>query len=58
MTREKVNLREGRSVRSTLLKKIPPGAEITVIGTFDSYREEAEDGNYYIYLVLRNAKLL
>ena len=35
-----------------------PGAEITVIGTFDTYREEAEDGNYYIYLVLRNARLL
>ena len=32
-----------------------PGAEITVIGTFDCYKEE-HDGNYYIYLVLRNAK--
>ena len=35
-----------------------PGADITVIGTFDSYREDAEDGNYYLYLVLRNASLL
>jgi hypothetical protein len=32
-----------------------PGAEITVVGTFDSYKEEV-DGNYYIYLVLRNAR--
>ncbi len=31
-----------------------PGAEITVVGTFDSYKEEA-GGNYYVYLVLRNA---
>ena len=35
-----------------------PGAEITVLGTFDSYREDAGNGNYYVYLVLRNAKLL
>ncbi len=32
-----------------------PGTEITVVGTFDSYKEEV-DGNYYIYLVLRNAR--
>ncbi len=31
-----------------------PDTEITVIGTFDSYKEE-HDGNYYIYLVLRKA---
>ncbi len=31
-----------------------PGEEITVIGTFDTYKEE-HDGNFYIYLVLRNA---
>lgn len=31
-----------------------PGSEITVVGTFDSYKEEV-DGNYYIYLVLKNA---
>ncbi len=35
-----------------------PGEEITVIGTFDTYTEDAGDGNYYIYLVLRNARLL
>lgn len=35
-----------------------PGAEITVLGTFDSYREDAGNGNYYVYLVLRNARLL
>ena len=29
-TKVKVNLRAGRSVRSTLVKKIPAGAEITV----------------------------
>ena len=34
-----------------------PGAEITVVGTFDSYKEEV-DGNYYIYLVLRNARFV
>ena len=35
-----------------------PGSEITVIGTFDCYTEEGGDGNYYVYLLLRNAKLL
>ena len=34
-----------------------PGAEITVTGTFDSYKEEV-DGNTYIYLVLRNAQIV
>lgn len=34
-----------------------PGSEITVIGTFDSYKEEV-DGNYYIYLLLRNARFV
>ena len=34
-----------------------PGAEITVVGTFDSYTEEQE-GNYYIYLVLRDARFV
>jgi len=34
-----------------------PGTEITVIGTFDSYKEEV-DGNTYIYLVLRNAQMV
>lgn len=31
------------------------GAEITVVGTFDFYKEEV-DGNTYLYLVLRNAR--
>ena len=35
-----------------------PGSEITVMGTFDTYQEKADDGNYYLYLVLRDAKLL
>ena len=34
-----------------------PGTEITVVGTFDSYKEEI-DGNYYIYLVLKNARFV
>ncbi len=34
-----------------------PGTEITVVGTFDSYKEEA-DGNFYVYLVLRNASFV
>ncbi len=32
-----------------------PGAEITVVGTFDFY-EEKDGGNTYLYLVLRNAR--
>ena len=35
-----------------------PGAEITVVGTFDTYTEDAGNGNYYVYLVLRNARLV
>ncbi|MCR5843979.1 MAG: hypothetical protein K6G66_08490 [Oscillospiraceae bacterium] len=35
-----------------------PGAEITVLGTFDSYREDAGNGNYFVYLVLRDARFL
>ena len=34
-----------------------PGSEITVVGTFDSYQEEV-DGNYYIYLVRKNARFV
>ncbi len=34
-----------------------PDTEITVVGTFDSYKEEV-DGKYYIYLVLRNASFV
>ena len=40
-------------------EKLPePGAEITVQGTFDWYREEAENGNFYLYLALRDATIL
>ncbi len=34
-----------------------PGSEITVVGTFDYYKEDI-NGDYYIYLVLKNAVLL
>ena len=37
VTREAVNLREGRSVRSGLIRKIPRGAEITVTGKNGSW---------------------
>lgn len=32
-----------------------PGDEITVVGTFDAYRDE-DNGSLYVYLVLRNAR--
>lgn len=34
-----------------------PGTEITVVGTFDTYREEY-DGNYYLYIILKDAALI
>ena len=37
VTKDKVNLRQGRSVRSTLLRTIPRGAEITVTGVSGSW---------------------
>ena len=40
-------------------EKLPePGAEITVQGTFDCYQEESGDGNFYLYLILRDATIL
>lgn len=33
------------------------GEEITVVGTFDTYQEEY-NGNYYLYIILRNAELV
>lgn len=33
------------------------GTEITVIGTFDTYQEEY-NGNYYLYIILRDAELV
>lgn len=35
-----------------------PGERITVIGTFDSYTEDAGNGNTYMYLILRNARFV
>ena len=59
-TKVKVNLRAGRSVRSTLLKKIPAGAEITVNAVKGSWAE-VEYGKYsgYVmteYIVLKEVK--
>ena len=39
VTRVKVNLRAGRSTRSALLRKIPEGAEITVLSTKGDWAE-------------------
>ena len=35
-----------------------PGEEITVFGTFDTYLEDAGDGQSYLYMVLRDAQLV
>ena len=60
VTREKVNLREGKSVRSTLLKKIPQGAEITVNAKSGSWAEVEYKGTTgYVktdYIVLKEVK--
>ena len=59
-TRVKVNLRAGRSVRSTLLKKIPAGAEITVNavkGTWAEVKYQKYSG--YVkteYIVLKEVR--
>lgn len=34
------------------------GAEITVVGTFDTYTEDAGNGNVSVYLVLRAARMI
>ena len=59
-TKVKVNLREGRSTRSTLLKKIPAGAEITVNAVKSSWAQ-IQYGKYsgYVktdYIVLKEVK--
>jgi peptidoglycan hydrolase-like protein with peptidoglycan-binding domain len=59
-TKVKVNLRQGRSTRSTLLKKIPAGAEITVNAVKGSWAEITY-GKYagYVkteYIVLKEVK--
>jgi len=60
VTTAKVNLRAGRSVRSTLLRRIPAGAEIVVRGKNGSWAE-VDYGKYsgYVktdYIVLKEVK--
>ena len=62
VTRVKVNLRAGRSVRSTLLKKIPAGAEISVLSKKGDWAE-VDYGKYtgYVkteFIVLKEVKKL
>ena len=60
VTREQVNLRASRSVRGTLLKKIPQGAEITVNGKNGSWAEVEYKGvSGYVktdYITLKEVK--
>ena len=60
VTREKVNLRASRSVRSELLKKIPQGAEITVNVNGTTWAEVEYNGiSGYVqneYIVLKEVK--
>ena len=60
LTREKVNLRASRSVRATLLKKIPQGAEITVTANSGTWAEVEYNGvSGYVkneYIVLKEVK--
>lgn len=62
VTREAVNLRASRSVRGTLLKKIPKGAEVSVIlnGNYSAWAEVEYKGVHgYVqneYLVLKDVK--
>ena len=59
-TREKVNLRSTRSVRSTLLKKIPQGAEITVTANSGTWAEVEYNGvSGYVkneFIILKEVK--
>ena len=60
-TKEKVNLRSGRSTRSTLLKKIPKGATIIVKAVKGSWAEVEYNSKYsgYVktdYIVLKEVK--
>ena len=48
VTRDKVNLRAGTSTRTTLIGRIPAGAEITVTGRLELYEE---NGALYLHLV-------
>lgn len=60
VTREKVNLRASRSVRATLLKKIPQGATITVNANGSTWAEVEYNGiSGYVkneYIVLKEVK--
>ena len=60
VTREKVNLRASRSVRATLLKKIPQGATITVKANSGTWAEVEYNGvSGYVkneYITLKEVK--
>ena len=60
VTREKVNLRQSRSVRSAILKKIPQGASITVTANSGTWAEVEYGGKKgYVkneYIVLKEVK--
>ena len=60
VTREKVNLRANRSVRATLLKKIPQGATITVKANSGTWAEVEYSGiSGYVkneYITLKEVK--
>ena len=60
VTRDTVNLRASRSVRATLLKKIPQGAEITVTANSGTWAEVEYNGvSGYVkneYIVLKEVK--
>jgi len=60
VTREKVNLRQTKSVRGTLLKKIPKGATISVLSNGGTWAEVEYNGTRgYVkneYIVLKEVK--
>ncbi len=60
ITKEKVNLRESRSVRATLLKKIPQGATVSVLSNSGTWAEVEYKGvTGYVkneYIVLKEVK--
>ena len=60
ITREKVNLRDSRSVRATLLKKIPQGATISVLANSGTWAQVEYKGvQGYVkneYIVLKQVK--
>ena len=60
VTREAVNLRQSRSVRSTLLKKVPQGAQITVNANSGTWAEVEYKGvTGYVkneYITLKDVK--